>query len=48
VVFDLYCVGCQARVLRLGGIGLYRKAQPFFFGIIAGFFFPAGFSFLSI
>lgn len=33
-------------ILRLGGIGLYRKAQPFFFGIIAGFFFAAGISFV--
>jgi hypothetical protein len=32
-------------ILRLGGIGMYRKAQPFFFGIIAGFFFAAGISF---
>ncbi len=32
-------------ILRLGGIGLYRKAQPFFFGLIAGFFFAAGISF---
>ena len=34
-------------ILRLGGIGLYRKAQPFFIGIIAGFFFAAGIAFVA-
>ena len=37
----------KAVILRLGGIGLYRKAQPFFFGLIAGFFFAAGISFVT-
>lgn len=33
-------------ILRLGGIALYRKAQPFFYGLIVGFFFAAGVSFV--
>jgi hypothetical protein len=33
-------------ILRLGGISLYRKAQPFFYGIITGFFFAAGIAFV--
>ena len=32
-------------ILRFGGIQLYRKAQPFFFGIIAGYFVGCGISF---
>ena len=40
-------VGWAAKlvVLRLGGIGLYRKAKPFFIGLIMGFFFGSGVSF---
>ncbi len=33
-------------ILRLGGIALYRKAEPFFFGIIVGFFIGTGISFV--
>lgn len=28
---------CKTILLRLGGIGLYRKAQPFFIGMLVGF-----------
>jgi len=40
-------VGWAAKfvILRLGGIHLYRKAKPFFVGVIMGFFFGSGVSF---
>jgi hypothetical protein len=33
-------------ILRLGGLALYEKARPFFFGLIAGFFIGCGISFV--
>jgi len=36
----------KSLILRFGGIGLYRKAQPFFFGLIVGFFTGTGISFV--
>ena len=33
-------------IMRAGGIGLYRKAQPFFIGIILGYFTGIGVSFI--
>ena len=35
----------KSLILRFGGIALYRKAEPFFFGIIVGFFLATGISF---
>jgi hypothetical protein len=32
--------------MRSGGIGLYQKAQPFFIGLIMGYFTGIGISFL--
>ena len=32
-------------ILRLGGLNLYNKAKPFFFGLLAGFFIGCGLSF---
>jgi len=29
-------------ILRVGGVSLYRKALPFFVGLILGHFFAAG------
>lgn len=36
----------KSLILRFGGIALYRKAEPFFFGIIVGFFLATGISFV--
>ena len=33
-------------ILRLGGLTLYNKTKPFFFGLLAGFFIGCGISFL--
>jgi hypothetical protein len=33
-------------LLRLGGLALYQKARPFFFGMLAGFFIGCGISFV--
>ena len=33
-------------ILRLGGLNLYNKTKPFFFGLLAGFFIGCGISFL--
>lgn len=35
----------KAAILRIGGIGLYRKAAPFFFGMMLGYFVGVGISF---
>ena len=36
----------KSLILKFGGIHLYRKAQPFFFGLIVGYFTGCGISFL--
>lgn len=36
---------CRVCVLRLGGIGLFRRVRPFFIGLIVGFFLGMGWSF---
>jgi hypothetical protein len=36
----------KSLILRFGGIALYRKAEPFFYGLIVGFFLATGISFL--
>ena len=36
----------KSLILRFGGIGLYRKAQPFFLGLIVGYFTGCGISFV--
>ena len=33
---------CKLIILRIGGVSLYRKALPFFLGLILGHFFAAG------
>ncbi|MDW8206393.1 MAG: DUF6785 family protein [Chloroherpetonaceae bacterium] len=33
---------CKCAILRLGGLGLYRRAVPFFLGFALGHFFVAG------
>ena len=33
-------------ILQFGGIGLYRRAKPGFYGLIVGYVFAAGCSFL--
>ena len=35
----------KAAILRIGGISLYRKASPFFFGMMLGYFVGVGISF---
>ena len=35
----------KAAILRIGGIGLYRKAAPYFFGMMLGYFVGVGISF---
>jgi len=36
----------KSLIMRFGGIELYRKAAPFFIGLIAGYFLGVGLSFL--
>lgn len=36
----------KAAILRIGGISLYRKASPFFFGMMLGYFVGVGISFV--
>lgn len=47
IVFSIF-VSWLAKwaIMRSGGIGLYQKAQPFFIGLIMGYFTAIGFSFL--
>ena len=36
----------KSLILRFGGIALYRKGEPFFYGMIVGFFLVCGLSFV--
>jgi len=47
IVFSIF-VSWLAKwaIMRSGGISLYQKAQPFFIGLILGYFFAIGCSFL--
>jgi hypothetical protein len=38
--------GIKSLILRFGGIGMYRRAMPFFIGLIAGHFLAVGVSFI--
>ncbi len=46
--YSLFNEGLLAKtiILRLGGLTLYNKTKPFFFGLLAGFFIGCGISFL--
>jgi hypothetical protein len=45
-IFSIFFAWCaKATILRIGGIGLYRKAGPFFFGMMLGYFVGVGISF---
>ena len=37
----------KALVLRFGGIGLYRRAKPLSYGLIVGYVFAVGCSFIA-
>jgi hypothetical protein len=36
----------KSLIMRFGGIELYRKAAPFFIGLIVGYFLGVGISFI--
>jgi hypothetical protein len=37
-IFSLFLAwACKAIILRLGGVQLYRKSQPFFVGLLVGY-----------
>ena len=48
IVFSIF-VSWLAKwtIMRSGGIGLYQRAQPFFIGLILGYFTAIGLSFFT-
>ncbi len=46
-VFSIFIAwACKAVILRLGGVGLYRKSKPFFLGLMTGYVMGVATSFL--
>ena len=46
-IFSIFIAwSAKSVILRTGGIGLYRKASPFFHGLMLGYFVGVGISFI--